>query len=73
MTFSGLDVNTLGNISAETASPGKVVGRTAVPLHFKVKDWINHQPCEIEYYDEQGVVIGYWAYGSYDPDLPYQG
>jgi len=30
-------------------------------------------PAEIEYQDEDGKVIGYWAYGRFDPDLPYQG
>lgn len=28
---------------------------------------------EVEYRDCNGVVIGYWAYGSFDPSLPYQG
>ena len=28
---------------------------------------------EIEYKDENGIVVGYWAYGNYDPELPYQG
>ena len=28
---------------------------------------------EIEYRDCTGRVIGYWAYGSYDPSLPYRG
>lgn len=30
-------------------------------------------PSEIEYRDESGEVVGYWAYGYYDPSLPYQG
>ncbi len=28
---------------------------------------------EIEYVDDDGVRVGYWAYGSYDTELPYQG
>jgi hypothetical protein len=28
---------------------------------------------EIEFTDRWGRVIGYWAYGSFDPRLPYQG
>lgn len=28
---------------------------------------------ELEYKDELGNVVGYWAYGYYDPSLPYQG
>ena len=30
-------------------------------------------PAEIEYRDEEGNVVGYWAYGSWDPAYPYQG
>ena len=47
--------------------------RTLTPYRSQVRDSINHEPCEIAYYDRHGVMIGYWAYGSYDPDLPYQG
>ena len=40
----------------------------------KVKDMAgDHVVAEIEYYDENGVTIGYWAYGYFDPSLPYQG
>ncbi len=28
---------------------------------------------EIAYYNESGELIGYWAYGSWDPSYPYQG
>lgn len=28
---------------------------------------------EIEYLNKYGERIGYWAYGSFDPSLPYQG
>jgi len=30
-------------------------------------------PAEIEYRDKKGRVIGFWAYGYFHPDLPYQG
>jgi hypothetical protein len=30
-------------------------------------------PSEIEYLDNDGNRVGYWAYGSYDPAYPYQG
>ena len=30
-------------------------------------------PAEIEYYNEKGEVIGFWAYGYFHPDYPYQG
>jgi len=40
----------------------------------KVKDRAgDHVISEVEYYDENGVTIGYWAYGSFDPSMPYQG
>lgn len=28
---------------------------------------------EIEFRDSKGNVIGYWAHGYYDPQLPYAG
>jgi hypothetical protein len=46
---------------------------------FKVKvtsrtvDSIDMHPCEIEYKDKNGKLVGYWAYGSFDPNFPYQG
>jgi hypothetical protein len=27
---------------------------------------------EVEYRDRWGRVIGYWAYGEFDPSLPYR-
>lgn len=30
-------------------------------------------PAEIEYRGRRGKVVGYWAYGSFDPALPYKG
>lgn len=37
-----------------------------------VKDKINDIPCEIAYYDRNGRMIGYWAYGYFDPNMPYK-
>ena len=37
-----------------------------------VVDTINGSACEIEYRGRNGAVIGYWAYGAFDPTLPYQ-
>ena len=36
-------------------------------------DDINYTPCEIKYMDKNGNIIGYWAYGYFEPNLPYQG
>ena len=30
-------------------------------------------PAELEYTNEEGRVIGYWAYGRWEPGRPYQG
>ena len=30
-------------------------------------------PAEIEFLDRNGKIIGFWAYGYWHPDLPYQG
>jgi len=30
-------------------------------------------PSEIEYLDRNGQVVGFWAYGCFHPDYPYQG
>jgi len=30
-------------------------------------------PSEIEYFNEKDEVVGFWAYGSWHPDYPYQG
>lgn len=38
-----------------------------------IKDQCGSTVTEIEYRDDTGVVVGYWAYGHYDPELPYQG
>jgi len=39
----------------------------------KVVDTINGLPCEKAYYGRRGKLIGYWAYGNFDPEAPYQG
>lgn len=28
-------------------------------------------PAEIAYYDRRGRLIGWWAYGYFDPSMPY--
>jgi len=39
----------------------------------KVKAVDGGHASEIEYRGRFGKVVGYWAYGSYDPSLPYKG
>lgn len=39
----------------------------------KVKAVDGGVPSEIEYRGRRGTVVGYWAYGCYDPTLPFQG
>ncbi len=39
----------------------------------KVMDTINGIVCEEAYYGRGGQMVGYWAYGSWDPAMPYQG
>ena len=34
---------------------------------------IEDTPCEIAYYDRKGRIIGYWAYGCFDPNGLYRG
>lgn len=38
----------------------------------EIKDTINGIPCEIAFYGRKGRMIGYWAYGSFDPSFPYR-
>lgn len=33
----------------------------------------DNEPAEIEYFGRRGKLIGFWAYGSWHPDYPYQG
>jgi hypothetical protein len=37
----------------------------------KVKSWDGGCESEIEYRGRNNKVVGYWAYGYYDPFLPY--
>ena len=39
----------------------------------QIKESINGIPCEIDYIDRRGKVVGFWAYGCWHPDYPYQG
>lgn len=34
---------------------------------------IGGHDCEIEYVDKNDRVVGYFAYGNFDPQLPYVG
>lgn len=38
-----------------------------------VKDMIEHVVSEVGYYNRKGELVGYWAYGSFDPSGPYRG
>ena len=42
-------------------------------ITWTVKNSIANVICEVEYTTENGDLIGCWAYGSYDPSLPYKG
>jgi hypothetical protein len=42
------------------------------PITAVVMGRINGSACEIEFRDRCGNVIGYWAYGAFDPGLPYR-
>lgn len=42
-------------------------------INEKVKAIDGGVPSEIEYRGRGGKVVGYWAYGCFDPQLPYQG
>jgi hypothetical protein len=39
----------------------------------KITERIDYVPCEIEYKNSKGDTIGFWAYGYFDPGLPYRG
>lgn len=56
----------------------KLLGRLYVWVRFgKIKsrsvEFLNGHEAEIEYYNAKGCVVEYWAYGYYDPRLPYRG
>lgn len=38
-----------------------------------VVDRIDNTVCEIKYTGRFNCVVGYWAYGYFDPKLPYKG
>lgn len=39
----------------------------------RVHDTISGHVCEEGFYDASGEMVGYWAYGHYEPWYPYQG
>ena len=47
------------------------VGGKFMQIRFVVKDTIGGAVSEMAALDENGKVVGYWAYGSWDPSLPY--
>lgn len=40
-------------------------------IHYEVVDTINGEACEIKYIGRGNKIVGYWAYGFYDPFLPF--
>lgn len=39
----------------------------------KITERIDGIPCEYEYFDSKGRLIGHWAYGAFNPNYPYRG
>lgn len=37
-----------------------------------VKDTVAGTVAEIVYFDNKGEIVGYWAYGHFDPSFPYR-
>lgn len=37
-----------------------------------MKESINGIEAEVAIYNTKGKMVGYWAYGHYDPRLPYR-
>ena len=50
-------------------SEANVPGR----VHSRITEVCQGHAAEIEYMDDDENLIGKWAYGSFDPNLPYQG
>lgn len=42
-------------------------------MKFKVVSRDNGVDSEIQYMDNLGRIVGWYSYGSFDPDMPYQG
>lgn len=38
----------------------------------EVRVRIGGEVCEVAYLNRKGKIVGYWAYGYYDPSLPYR-
>ena len=43
------------------------------PVRSEVRSTVNGVIAEEAFLNEAGEIIGYWAYGYYDPGYPYQG
>jgi hypothetical protein len=39
----------------------------------KITGTINGTACEVEYHGRFGMQVGFWAYGSFDPQYPFLG
>lgn len=39
----------------------------------EIKGEVANVVSEIAYYGRGNKLVGYWAYGHFDPNLPYQG
>lgn len=42
-------------------------------IRSEIKSYDGGYVSEIAYYDKKGRMIGYWAYGEYEPYMPYRG
>jgi hypothetical protein len=42
-------------------------------IRSEIKSYDNGHVSEIAYYDRKGKMVGYWAYGHFEPYMPYQG
>lgn len=88
VTWEKIDDQTARGFIAWDPQPDEVLPTTYVPPKRLVKPIWNRVtskvissvdvgvgqgiPCEIEYFDDLGREIGYWAYGSFDPNGPYR-
>jgi len=72
---SGLDVTLLLRANAVNYA---VRGQDASGLRFgditeTIKSVDGGAVSEIEYRGRRGMIVGYWAYGHFDPSMPYRG
>ena len=66
LTFTPNDIAQLAReVGVSQPAEAEPVARTV--------ETVQGVPAEVEYTNQNGEVIGYWAYGEFDPNLPYQG